>query len=286
MNSEAINQTCSTYITGAEGLIGSALSRKLGVTSNRLDVTKNVGWEEAFKGKQSVIHAAALSSSRGIDPDLVKAVNLDGTRRIAKIALDCGVKRFLFLSSVKVFGESTRSGERFSDQNPLNPGSVYASSKAKAEEVLWHLNEPGNFEIVIIRPTVVISPQSKGAVAAMFEFARKGYPFPVPFSGNQRDFVTIDNLVDAILCTLDHPESGGKAFSVTDGTVISTGELFLAMAEAQKRKGRLIKFPGEITRTLAKWIGKDGMWKDAPFQSYTDAIRELKSIMTKYSIKA
>lgn len=246
----------SVFVTGGSGLVGSHLVNRLGIGCGRLELTSDAGWEKAFAGKAGVIHCAALASGRGVSPDRVKEVNVEGTRRVARLARESGVRRFLFLSSVKVFGEFTRPGEPFQDDSPLQPQSVYGLSKAMGENLLRGMHQPGGFEVVILRPTVVISPRSKGAVGTMARFARKGLPFPVPSEGNLRDFVNIDNLADAVLAALDHPEAGGRAFSVTDGGAVGTAELFQAMAKAQGKRARLVRLSRQRLGNAAGWLGR------------------------------
>lgn len=249
-----------TFITGASGRVGRVLARRLGITPVRLELTRVDGWSEQFRGKRRVIHCAGLASSRGISPEMVMEVNLEGTRRVARLARDCGVGRFLFLSSVKVFGENTAEGECFSDDSPRNPSSVYAESKARAEDALMELHESGAFEVVIIRPTVVLSPGAGGAVGMMETMARRGLPFPVPSGSNQRDFVSVENLVDAILHSVEHPGSPGRFFCVRDGEPISTGDLFEAMAGASGKRGHKLIIPEKPSRLISGCFGLGPTW--------------------------
>lgn len=246
-----------TFITGTSGVLGARIAEVLSIDSPRLDITKDVGWPEVLSGRRRVVHCAAVASSRGIDDARVHEVNVAGAKRVAWFAREAGVKRFVFISTVKVFGESTREGQIFSDSDPVNPVSVYAQSKALAEEELRKLHQPGVFDVVILRPTVVLSPSAKGAVGAMIKYARRGIlPFPVSTRSNLRDFVSLDNLVDAVICALNHPDAGGQSFSVTDGGAVSTRELYLAIAASSGRKGRLFRIPATVIQNLAGVLGK------------------------------
>lgn len=249
-----------TFFTGASGRVGRVLAGRLGLSPVRLDLTRTDGWSEQLRGKRRVIHCAGLASSKGTSPEKVMEVNLEGTRRIAGIARDCGVGRFLFLSSVKVFGENTADGEFFSDDSPRKPISVYAESKARAEDALMELHESGSFEVIILRPTVVLSPAAGGAVGMMESLARRGLPFPVPSGGNQRDFVSVENLVDAILHSVDHPLSPGQSFCVRDGAPVSTGELFEAMSENHGRPGHKLIIPRRASLLTSRCLGKETAW--------------------------
>lgn len=250
----------STFLTGGSGRVGRVLAGRLGITPVKVDLTRDDGWMEQFRGKHRVIHCAGLASSRGTSPERVKEVNLEGTCRIARLARDCGVRRFLFLSSVKVFGENTADGECFSDDSPRNPSSVYAESKARAEDALMELHQSGTFEVVILRPTVVLSPGAGGAVGLMETLARRGLPFPVPSGGNQRDFVSVENLVDAILHSVDHPASAGGSFCVRDGAPISTGDLFEAMAGISGRRGHKLIVPRQPSLLISRSLGLEATW--------------------------
>ncbi|MDF1755936.1 MAG: NAD-dependent epimerase/dehydratase family protein [Verrucomicrobiales bacterium] len=254
----------SIYITGSTGSIGSNLVGSLETcnsTCDRIDLGQDPGWSEAFKGKHSVVHCAALNTSRGYSKESVFKVNVEGTKRIARIAKEVGVSRFLFLSSVKVFGEYSSEGEVFVDEtSERRPGSVYGESKARAEDELMKLHEPGQFEVVIIRPTVVIADPSKGAIGTMARIAAKGYPFPVSRGENARDFVTIHNLVSAIKTALLHPASGGRAYSVTDGGAISTRALFAALAKVEQKKPRFLPIPNQSGLRLFQTVKKEALW--------------------------
>lgn len=248
------------FITGASGVVGAALTSRLGLRCERLDLTRDDGWGAALAGKEQVVHCAAIASSRGVEESLLRSVNVEGTKRLARIAKESGVKRFVFISSVKVFGEWTEPGECFSDQSEVSPQSEYAVSKLMAEEALWGLHEPGRFEVVVIRPSVVLSPNSKGAIRQLISFAQKGIPFPVVAGGNKRDFVSLSNLVDAVLLALEHPDAGGQAFSVADGAAVSNEALFAGLAENFGRKGRFIRLPRSMSQRLAGSIGVGAVW--------------------------
>lgn len=249
------------FVTGFNGVVGSKVAVDCSTEFVKLDVTLDDYWQDALRGKETVIHCAGLASSRGVTFETVREVNVVGAKRVARFAREAGVKRFLFLSSVKVLGEFTKGGEPFRDDGPLMPSSVYAESKAEAEVALMAMHEPGQFEVVIIRPSVVVAPNAKGAVGQMARLARKGLPFPVVAGGNRRDFVSLDNLVEAIFVALNHPDTGGKAFSITDGATVSTGELFEAMAEAYCRRAVLVAIPRGVSKKVASLFGKEELWE-------------------------
>jgi nucleoside-diphosphate-sugar epimerase len=252
------------YVTGSSGLVGAELVKNFAITPPselRPDLLFDEGWRSALAGKQAVVHCAALSSSRGYSDEFVAQVNVGGTLRVARLARQAGVKRFVFLSSVKVFGEFTNADECFHDEkSERKPTSVYGESKARAEDALMNFHEPGVFEVIVLRPAVVIAPAAKGAIGTLKKLAGRRVPFPVLIEGNARDFVSIDNLVSSILRALEHPAAGGGAFSVTDGSAISTRALFEAMALAQGRRPRLLKVPSGPSRWLFSKAGRELLW--------------------------
>ena len=251
-------------VTGATGLIGGALSRRLNhdpLSEQRLDIRRDQGWESLLAGKRVVIHCAALATGRGVSPAEIDEVNVNGAVRIARLAREVGVRRFVFFSSVKVFGEYTLPGERFSDaKSERRPTSRYGQSKAKAEDALMNFHHQENFEIIVLRPTVVVAKESRGAVGVMWKLAANRIPLPVPMLGNARDFVGLENLVEATMAVIGNPHSGGKAFSITDRETISTRELYQAMVEARGKRAHFLPVPGRASRIALSAVGKGDVW--------------------------
>ncbi|WP_054104274.1 UDP-glucose 4-epimerase family protein [Vibrio cholerae] len=184
-----------------------------------------------------LIHCAArvhIMNDDSSDPlSEFRAVNTEGTLNLARQAAKTGVKRFIFLSSIKVNGESTSGRQSFTAFNTRSPEDPYGQSKAEAEEQLLELGKQTGMEIVIIRPTLVYGPGVKANFASLMSLVAKGIPLPFGcISNNKRSLVSVDNLVDLIITCIDHPKAANQVFLVSDDHDVSTSEMVREMAIA------------------------------------------------------
>ncbi len=258
------NTTGSVFVTGGTGVIGSRICDTLGIKLPlpRFELLENIASQKLLlKGYDTVVHCAAMASSRKIARATVMSTNVEGTRRLAEAAREAGIAKFLFLSSAKVFGETTLAGTPFTDKTPFNPGSVYAESKVLAEEMLMAMHTPREFEVIILRPSVVVSDSAKGAVAMISSLASKGLPFPVIRPDSMRSFLSIDNLCSAVRLAMEHPNSPGKAFLVSDGMPISTKMFYEVLTESFGRHSLPFRVPNSVTRIVAEAIGINSIWQ-------------------------
>ena len=244
-------------VTGATGFLGRPLCSKLqesGATVRAASRTPQAGpWSDfvrvdlpaqlpsnLFAGADVVYHLAgrahAMSDSRA-DADLYRDVNVRGTAHVAGRAKDAGVKRFVFMSSVKVFGEPGR--EVVSENQERRATDPYGASKREAEDALMRLHSP-DFQVVVLRPALVYGPGAKGNLDALVRLLSKGRMPPLPRVSNRRSMVGLYDLIDAILLAGCHPRTGGQAYTVTDGAVYSTTRIIeiLAAALGISRKAR------------------------------------------------
>ena len=168
-----------------------------------------------------VIYLAGVSkynNSLSIPKNLYfKSINCDLTIDFARAAISVGVKRFIFISSIKVNGEKTDIGQRFSEKDIPAPEDAYAQSKLDAERGLLSLAAGTGMEVVIIRPPLVYGPDVKGNFGMLINFARKGIPLPLGAINNRRSLVSLGNLVDLIATCIDHSEAANQIFLVGDG---------------------------------------------------------------------
>ena len=185
--------------------------------------------------------------------------NCFGTLNLARQAAQAGVKRFIFLSSIKVNGEESHSGSPFSFDDPRMPKGPYGISKAKAEEGLLKIAAETRLEVTIIRPPLVYGPDVKANFAALLKLASKNVPLPLGSINNKRSFVALDNLVNLIVTCIDHPKAANQVFLVSDDNDVSTSKLFSIMVEAFGKKARLINVSPHFLRLIAKLIGKEEM---------------------------
>jgi nucleoside-diphosphate-sugar epimerase len=267
-------------LTGATGFLGSRLVKALEFAPDIVltatirrpvemraaktiivrELDANTDWSEALENQNVVIHAAArahIMTDDAVEPMLeYRRTNVDGTLNLARQAAAAGVRRFIFLSSIKVNGEETKIGRPFDADDVANPLDDYGVSKAEAEKGLLKISSDTGMEIVIIRPPLVYGPNVKGNFAKLGALVAKGVPLPLAMVKNQRSFVAIDNLVDLIITCINHPKAANQIFLVSDGQDLSAPELLNAVAKAMGRDITLFPLPSSLLSLGAAMIGK------------------------------
>ena len=278
-------------ITGATGFVGHGLRSRLQSEGRDVrcavrhapsvensvvvgDIGPDTQWAEALKGVDTVIHLAArvhiMKDTAGDPLAEFRRVNVDATLNLARQAATAGVKRFIFLSSVKVNGEETFPhpdplpvGEGmaycFTEKDTPHPQDPYGISKHEAEEGLRRLAQDTGLEVVIIRPPLVYGPGVKGNFASMMRWIGKGIPLPLGAIHNQRSLVALDNLVDFIITCIDHPAAANQTFLVADGEDLSTTELLRRVGQAMGKPARLIPVPVGLLKSGATLVGKQAV---------------------------
>ncbi len=273
-------------VTGANGFVGNALCNTLrmaglpvraavrdpfkqltGVESVIVEsIDATIDWAAALNGVQSIVHLAArvhVMDERAADPlDEFRRTNVDGTVNLARQAAAAGVKRFVFLSSIKVNGESTQPGCSFSADDPPAPEDPYGISKHEAELALRRVAEQTGMEVVVIRPPLVYGPGVKANFAAMMRWLARGVPLPLAaVTDNRRSLVALDNLVDLIVTCLNHPAAANQTFLVSDGEDLSTADLLKRMGLALGKPARLFFVPPGLLRFGAAMVNKPGIYQ-------------------------
>ncbi|PHM21769.1 MAG: hypothetical protein CK604_05250 [Curvibacter sp. PD_MW3] len=264
-------------ITGANGFVGKALCEHLRAAGWDVvaavrnpnseseikveSIGRDTPWGHALKHVSCVIHLAArvhVMSETVADPLVeFRAINVDGTLNLASQAVQAGVKRFIFLSTVKVLGESTQPSRSFQASDMPNPEDAYGISKWAAEQGLHRLAAQTAMEMVIVRSPLVYGPGVKANFASLVRWLRLGIPLPLgAVTQNRRSLVALDNLVDLLATCIDHPAAANQTFMVSDGEDLSTADLLHRLGQAMGQPARLIAVPSRLLLTGACMLGK------------------------------
>lgn len=272
-------------VTGATGFVGQRLTEQLSAC-NRYRVTAasrqtfvqscaqirsvlidgleaDTDWSSALNGIDVVAHCAArvhIMNDHSIDPlEEFCKVNFEGTLNLARQAQLAGVKRFIFISSIKVNGEETFKGRPFTADDEPVPIDPYGISKAEAEKALLELAKSTGLEIVIIRPVLVYGPGVKANFRNLMKWLNMGVPLPLGLISNKRSLVALDNLVDLIVTCTEHPGAVNQVFLVSDDEDLSTTELLLRVGKAMDRSVKLLPVPACLIGIAATLVGKRGV---------------------------
>lgn len=272
-------------VTGGTGFLGQALLQKLlvsgrcpliaAVRRNKTDFPAEVrvewvnelgsttDWTACLQEVGVVIHCAArvhVMEEETADPLLeYRTVNVQGTLALAGQAAKAGVRRFVYISSIKVNGDHTASYISFHAEDIPAPEDAYGISKLEAEQGLFALARNTGMEVVIIRPPLVYGPGVKGNFASMVRWVRKGMPLPLGAVHNKRSLVALENLVDFIALCADperSPRAANEVFLISDGEDVSTTELLRKVANAYNVYPRLLPVPANWIQTVTRLLGK------------------------------
>lgn len=264
-------------VTGASGFVGRALCEALTAAGRppRIavraaspavpdavpvgEVGPDTDWRAALDGIRCVVHLVArthvLQESAADPLSESRRINVQGTERLARAAAEWGVRRFVFLSSVKVNGERT-DARPYTEDDPPAPEDAYGISKLEAEQALAAVTASTGLEVVVLRPPLVYGPGVKGNFLRLMDAIARGLPLPLASITNRRSLVHVGNLAGAIVVALDAPQAAGRTYLVSDGEDLSTPELVHAIARALDRRPRLLPFPPRMLEAAAALLGR------------------------------
>lgn len=234
----------------------SHVSQLLGIEQVHVgELAANTEWAGALRHVEAVVHAAArvhVMRDSAIEPLAeFRRVNVEGTLGLAHQAARAGVRRFIFMSSIKVNGEETPRDRPYTFADAPSPADPYGISKAEAEAGLRDIAGETGMEVVIIRPVVVYGPGVKGNFLSLLRLMRRGLPIPLGAIDNRRSFVSLDNLVDLVVTALHHSEAANRTFLVSDGQDLSTTELLRRVGAALGIRARLLPVPAALLEIAA-----------------------------------
>lgn len=263
-------------VTGANGFVGQATTSVLAASGHEVvravryagTVGVSVGeigpltdWSNALNSCDTVVHLAArvhVMNDLTIDPlATFREVNTIGTLNLANQAAAAGVRRFVFVSSIKVNGEQTGVGQFFRAGDIPHPEDPYGVSKRDAEDGLREIAAHTGMDVVVIRPPLVYGPGVKGNFATMMRWLKRGFPLPLgSVNENRRSLVALDNLVDLIMTCIEHSAAANQTFLVSDGEDLSTADLLRRLGAAMGKPSWLLSVSPGLLMTGATMLGK------------------------------
>ncbi|MBS0579572.1 MAG: SDR family oxidoreductase [Proteobacteria bacterium] len=267
-------------ITGATGMIGRALCGRLqqdgyilraalrtekplpqGVLEAALvgDIAHCPDWDAALARVDFVIHAAARTHvfESAPDEERIRKVNVEGSARLATAAVRAGVRRFIYLSSIKVNGEDSGAGT-FTADAPPHPQDAYGRSKLEAEQAVRRAVAGSGTELAIVRPPLVYGPHVQANFLRLMRWVDRGMPLPLGAIHNRRSLLSVWNLADLIACLLSHPAAAGRVWLAADAEDLSTPDLIRRIAASLGRRPRLLPVPPALLRLGAALTGQTG----------------------------
>lgn len=264
-----------TLVTGASGFVGSHLMAEMarrgrpvrgttrGAAPGLMTVPSygpDTDWRACLQGIDTIVHLAArvhVMRETAADPlALFRKANVEATVNLARQAAEAGVRRFVFVSSIKVNGERTEPGKPFTADDLPAPQDPYGVSKAEAEAALTALGRQAGLEITIVRPPLVYGPGVRGNFRSLMKWAASGAPSIFPLVENRRSFIHVANLCDLLITVLDHPAAANRVLLASDGEDLSTHELLTRLTLAAGRRPRSLPVPAALLQALGRLTGR------------------------------
>ena len=265
-------------VTGITGFVGSAVARTMRAAGwnvvgqsyqsdsrefpvEKLPISSQTDWMTLLHDVDLVIHCAACAPRKGVNLNLndYLEINTKGTIALAQQSAAQGVKRFIFISSVKVNGETSQEGHPINQESIVAPEDDYGISKHKAEQALLEINKVSDMEVTIVRPPLVYGPGVNSNFSTLLKLAAQKIPLPFGSVSNKRSLVFIDNLVDLIVTLTNHADVSGKTFFVSDDHDVSTTELLRTIGLAMNAKVKLLPIPTPLIIGLCRLLGRNNI---------------------------
>ena len=295
------------FVTGASGFIGKEFSIKANKLNNLHvkaitrkyinnfpkeidqiivpDINANTKWTKILKGCDVILHTASIAhdikEKFKNDHKLYSQININGTINLAKQAAASKVKRFIFLSSIKVNGEINSLFKAFTSNDIPNPIGLYAISKYEAEKGLIKIANETKMEVVILRPTLVYGKDVKGNLYTLLKWLYNSLPIPISSEKNMRSFLSLNNLIDVIIICLTNNNAKNEIFLVTDGSEISLFDLINKIAKYLNKKPITILINKKLLRYIFKIIGKKKIYDSLYESLYVDISKTIKILEWK-----
>lgn len=274
--------TTRVLVTGSTGFVGSrfvatAMRRKLAVRMALRrpapglpgvvvgDINALTDWTNVVEEIDVVVHLAGrahVTQETTADPlAAFRAVNVDGSVRLAQQAAAAGVRRLVFVSSIGVLGVTAGAERPFDDDTAPAPTEPYAVSKLEAEQALANVAAQTGLELVIVRPPMVCGAGAPGNLDRLMKLVHRGLPLPTPIPPNLRSLIHVERLADFLLLCALHPRASGETFVIADSDALSTAEIIESLAEGMGTKARLFPVPRASLPALAAMLGKKRLYE-------------------------
>lgn len=278
-------KSTNVVVTGANGFVGQHLCRTLAAEGHRVtgfvrsgaevsylktirnlnlvvvdDYDDTAQYAGSLRGVDTVVHLAArvhvLHDTATNPLEEFRRVNVVATKRLATVAAAAGVRRCVYVSSIKVNGETT-NGHPFEPDDPPRFNDPYGQSKWEAEEALREIAASSGMEWAVVRPPLIYGPGVRGNFLALMNITKRGLPLPFGAIGNRRSLVSVFNCVDLLKTMLNHPRAAGKRFLVKDAEDISTSDLIRQIADGIKRRVYLVPVPTQILMAMGRLVSRE-----------------------------
>ncbi len=261
------DEKLKVLLTGSNGFVGSEILTELRKSNlevlpiyrnnlNNLNIDQNTDWKKFLKNIDCIIHTAArahITKELSADPiSEFRKVNVAGTINLANQAVKAGVKRFIFISTIKVNGEFNEIDSPMIEEAKSQPSDAYAHSKYEAEKELQSIAKRTNLEVVIIRPPLVYGPNVKANFESLVNLVKKRIPLPFLYSHNRRSFISLTNLVDFIILCIRNPNAKNEIFLISDDYDISIEDLVRKISKYSKIKVVLFPIPIRVLSIILR----------------------------------